>query len=243
METGIYELDREASGLQNGHLIVLGGRPSMGKTFFALRIASHVSGLGKTGTLFFSLAQGAEELVNRMISMESGIDARKMQNGQLTGPDFEKLLEAAVRVSGTSNLVINDTPGLSVDEIEKKSHAVNEKKQVGLIVIDYFQLMAMDNRAKALWRLKQLAEEIGCPVLLLSQISSACDEREDHRPVISDWEAEPETAEIPDDIFFIYRSDYYDIGENDSSPVELIAAKHADSGPFTIAVKGTEKVK
>jgi len=240
MDTGIYELDRETNGLQNGHLIVLGGRPSMGKTSFALRIVSHVSVLGEAATLFFSLEQGAEALVNRMISMESGIDARKMRNGQLTGPDFERLLEAAVRISRTSNLVIDDAQGLSVDEIAKKSHSVNEKKQVGLIVIDYFQLMAVDDRTKALRRLKQLAEEIGCPVLLLSQISNACDKREDHRPTISDWEAESETAEIPDDIFFLYRNDYYSIGKNDSSPVELIVAKHADREPFTIAIKGTE---
>lgn len=236
MDTGIYELDRQAGGFQNGHLIVLGGRPSMGKTSFALRVVNHVSVLGEAGTLFFSLAQGTEELVNRMISMESGIGTRKMQNGQLACPDFERLLEAAVRVSGTSSLVIDDTPGLSVDEIAKKSHAINEKKQVGLIVIDYFQLIAVDDRTTAIRRLKHLAEEIGCPVLLLSQISSACDEREDHRPVISDWEAEPEIAEIPDDIFFIYRSDYYDIVENDSSPVELIVAKHANREPFTIAI-------
>ena len=120
MDTGIYELDHEAGGFQNGYLIVLGGRPSMGKTSFALRIVNHVSVLGETGTLFFSLTQGAEELVNCMISMGSGIDTRKMQNGQLTGPDFERLLEAAVRVSGASNLVIDDTSGLSVDEIAKK---------------------------------------------------------------------------------------------------------------------------
>ena len=212
----------------------------MGKTSFALRVVNHVSVLGETGTLFFSLAQGAEELVNRMISMEFGIDARKMRNGQLTGPDFEQLLEAAVRISGTPDLVIDDTPGLSVGEIVKKSHAANEKKKVGLIVIDYFQLMAMDDKTKAIRRLKQLAEEIDSPVLLLSQISSACDEREDHRPVIADWEAEPETAEIPDDIFFLYRNDYYDIGENDSSTVELIVAKHTDRESFTITIKGTE---
>ena len=228
MDTGIFELDRETNGLQNGHLIVLGGRPYMGKTSFALRIVSHVSMLGEAATLFFSLEQGAEALVNRMISMESGIDARKMQNGELTGADYERLLEAAVRVSGTPNLMIDDTPGLSLGEIEKKCHTVNEKKKVGLIVIDYFQLMAVDDRTKALRRLKQLAEEIGCPVLLLWQISSACDERENHRPAISDWEAEPETAEIPDEIFFLYRDDYYDIGENDSTPIKLIAAKCAD---------------
>ena len=239
MDTGIYELDRQAGGLQNGHLVVLGGRPFMGKTSFALHIVSHVSVRGETGTLFFSLAQDSEELVNRMISMESGIDVRKMQNGQLTGPDFERLLEAAARISDASNLIFDDTPGLSLGELTEKCHAVNEKK-IGLIVIDYFQLMAVDDRTKALRRLKQLAEEIGCPVLLLSQIGRECDEREDHRPVISDWEAKPETAVIPDDIFFLYRDDYYGIGKSDSSLVELIVAKHADREPFTISINRKE---
>ena len=190
--------------------------------------------------MVFSLEMSSEQLVNRLLSMESGIDAQKMRNGQLTSTDFDQLLEAAVRVSGASNLVIDDTPGISVAEVRSRCRKQKLEHGLDLVIIDYLQLMSgsskkNDNRQQEISEisrnLKALAREMKAPVVALSQLSRACEQRPDHRPMLSDLRESGAIEQDADVVMFLYRDDYYNKDTEHPNEAEVIIAKQRN-GPI-----------
>ena len=238
--TGFIDLDQKTAGLQPSDLVLIAARPSMGKTAFVLNIVEHAALKKGLKCMVFSLEMSSEQLVNRLLSMESGIDAQKMRNGQLTSTDFDQLLEAAVRVSGASNLVIDDTPGISVAEVRSRCRKQKLEHGLDLVIIDYLQLMSgsskkSDNRQQEISEisrnLKALAREMKAPVVALSQLSRACEQRPDHRPMLSDLRESGAIEQDADVVMFLYRDDYYNKDTEHPNEAEVIIAKQRN-GPI-----------
>ena len=238
--TGFIDLDQKTAGLQPSDLVLIAARPSMGKTAFVLNIVEHSALKKGLKCMIFSLEMSSEQLVNRLLSMESGIDAQKMRNGQLTSTDFDQLLEAAVRVSGASNLVIDDTPGISVAELRSRCRKQKLEHGLDLVIIDYLQLMSgsskkSDNRQQEISEisrnLKALAREMKAPVVALSQLSRACEQRPDHRPMLSDLRESGAIEQDADVVMFLYRDDYYNKDTEHPNEAEVIIAKQRN-GPI-----------
>ena len=238
--TGFIDLDQKTAGLQPSDLVLIAARPSMGKTAFVLNIVEHSALKKGLKCMIFSLEMSSEQLVNRLLSMESGIDAQKMRNGQLTSTDFDQLLEAAVRVSGASNLVIDDTPGISVAELRSRCRKQKLEHGLDLVIIDYLQLMSgsskkNDNRQQEISEisrnLKALAREMKAPVVALSQLSRACEQRPDHRPMLSDLRESGAIEQDADVVMFLYRDDYYNKDTEHPNEAEVIIAKQRN-GPI-----------
>ena len=238
--TGFIDLDQKTAGLQPSDLILIAARPSMGKTAFVLNIVEHAALKKGLKCMVFSLEMSSEQLVNRLLSMESGIDAQKMRNGQLTSTDFDQLLEAAVRISGASNLVIDDTPGISVSEVRSRCRKQKLEHGLDLVIIDYLQLMSgsskkNDNRQQEISEisrnLKALAREMKAPVVALSQLSRACEQRPEHRPMLSDLRESGAIEQDADVVMFLYRDDYYNKDTEHPNEAEVIIAKQRN-GPI-----------
>ena len=194
IHTGLGGLDRLMGGLRTGSLHVFAARPGMGKTAFALNIAQQSAVKAGASVLIFSLEMSKEQLVNRMLAMESNVDAQKLRNGNLTDSDWDAVVEG-IGVIGNSNLIIDDTPGISITELRSKCRKMKLEHGLSMIIIDYLQLMSgsgksSDNRQQEISEisrsLKALAREMNAPVLALSQLSRACETRTDHRPMLSD---------------------------------------------------------
>ena len=191
--TGFTDLDYKTSGMQPSDLILIAARPSMGKTAFVLNIAQYVAFHSDLCTAIFSLEMSKEQLVNRLLSMESGVDAQKLRNGNLTDSDWERLVEGAEGVA-RSNLIIDDTPGISISELRSKCRKYKLEHDLKLIIIDYLQLMSGSGRSDSRQQeisdisrsLKGLARELSVPVIALSQLSRQVEQRPDHRPMLSD---------------------------------------------------------
>ena len=238
--TGFIDLDQKTAGLQPSDLVLVAARPSMGKTAFVLNIVEHAALKKGLKCMVFSLEMSSEQLVNRLLSMESSIDAQKMRNGQLTSTDFDQLLEAAVRVSSASNLVIDDTPGISVAEVRSRCRKQKLEHGLDLVIIDYLQLMSgsskkNDNRQQEISEisrnLKALAREMKAPVVALSQLSRACEQRPDHRPMLSDLRESGAIEQDADVVMFLYRDDYYNKDTEHPNEAEVIIAKQRN-GPI-----------
>lgn len=238
--TGFIDLDQKTAGLQPSDLVLIAARPSMGKTAFVLNLVEHAALKKGLKCMIFSLEMSAEQLVNRLLSMESGIDAQKMRTGNLVGTDFEQLLEAAVRVSEASNLVIHDTPGISVAELRSRCRKQKLEHGLDMVIIDYLQLMSgsggkNDNRQQEISEisrnLKALAREIKAPVVALSQLSRACEQRPDHRPMLSDLRESGAIEQDADVVMFLYRDDYYNKDTEHPNEAEVIIAKQRN-GPI-----------
>jgi len=210
------DLDEKTSGLQRSELIVLAARPSMGKTAFALNIAQHAAMKGQAKVLIFSLEMSKELLGQRMLSMESRVDIQKLKKGSLDRKDWDQIHIALDNLSKT-DIFIDDTPGINMMEIKNKCRRLKAEKGLDLIVLDYLQLMNSEGRAEsrqqeitALSRaLKQLARELDCPVLVLSQLSRAPEQRQDHSPVLSDLRESGSIEQDADIVMFLYRDEYY----------------------------------
>jgi len=223
LTTGFMVLDARTSGLQRSDLIILAARPSMGKTALALNIAQNAALRGKAKVLIFSLEMSKEQLGQRLLSVESRVDMQKIKTGKLDGSDFEKINDAVDRLA-TAEIFIDDTPGISVIEIKNKCRRLKADKGLDLIVVDYLQLMAGDGRSESRQQeitslsrfLKQLAREIDCPVLVLSQLSRAPEQRADHRPILSDLRESGAIEQDADIVMFLYRDEYYN--ENTEKP-------------------------
>ncbi len=238
--TGFIDLDNKTSGLQPSDLVLIAARPSMGKTAFVLNLVQNAAVRKGLNCMIFSLEMSKEQLVNRMLSMESGIDAQKLRTGSLTPTDFEQLVEAAVRVSGASGLVIDDTPGITVTELRSKCRKKKLESGLDLIIIDYLQLMSgsgkrSDNRQQEISEisrnLKQIAREMKAPVVALSQLSRACEQRPDHRPMLSDLRESGAIEQDADVVMFLYRDDYYNKDTEHPNEAEVIIAKQRN-GPI-----------
>lgn len=216
LTTGFIDLDAKTSGMQRSDLIMLAARPSMGKTAFALNIAQQAAIKGNAKVLIFSLEMSQEQLGQRMLSMESRIEIQKLKTGNLERQDWDQIHIALDTLSKTS-IYIDDTPGITPMEIKNKCRRLKAEKGLDLVVIDYLQLMTLEGRTEnrqqeitAISRyLKQLAREMDCPVLVLSQLSRAPEQRSDHRPILSDLRESGSIEQDADIVMFLYRDEYY----------------------------------
>lgn len=237
--TGFLDLDYKTAGLQPSDLVLVAARPSMGKTAFVLNIAQYVAFHSDLCTAIFSLEMSKEQLVNRLFSLESRVDAQKLRSGDLTDADWEKLIEGAGTI-GQSKLIIDDTPGISIPELRSKCRKYKLEHDLKLIIIDYLQLMsgsskASDSRQQEISEisrsLKGLARELNVPVIALSQLSRAVEQRPDHRPMLSDLRESGAIEQDADVVMFIYRDDYYNKDTEDKGLAEIIIAKQRN-GPI-----------
>ncbi len=233
--TGIYDLDETITGLNRSDLILLAARPGMGKTSFALNIARHVAVKEKRKVAFFSLEMTKEQLTARLLSTEAMVGGVKLRIGKLADDEWIRLVEAGDGLSKTE-IYFDDTPGITVQEMKAK---LRRLKNVDLVVIDYLQLMSggrrIDNRVQEISEitrnLKIMAKEINVPVLTLSQLSRASEQRSDHRPLLSDLRDSGSIEQDADIVLFLYRNDYYRDGDNvdedfDKNSGECIIAKN-----------------
>jgi len=237
--TGFKDLDYQTSGFQPSDLILIAARPSMGKTAFVLNIAQYMAFRSNETVAIFSLEMSKEQLVNRLLSMESGVDAQKLRNGNLTDTDWERLVEGAEGVA-RSNLIIDDTPGITLAELRSKCRKYKLENELGIIMIDYLQLMsgggrAPDSRQQEISDisrgLKSLARELNVPVVALSQLSRAVEQRPDHRPMLSDLRESGAIEQDADMVMFLYRDAYYNKDSEMKNLAEVIVAKQRN-GPI-----------
>ena len=237
--TGFVDLDYRTAGLQPSDLILIAARPSMGKTAFVLNIAQYVAFHEDMCTAIFSLEMSKEQLVNRLFSLESHVDAQALRTGNLSDADWEKLIEGA-GVIGNSHLIIDDTPGISIAEMRSKCRKYKLEHDLKLIIIDYLQLMSgsgksSDSRQQEISdisrALKGLARELSVPVIALSQLSRAVEQRPDHRPMLSDLRESGAIEQDADVVMFIYRDDYYNHDSEEKGISEIIIAKQRN-GPI-----------
>ena len=238
--TGFVDLDYKTSGLQPSDFILVAARPSMGKTAFVLNIAQHVAFKQNLPVAIFSLEMSKEQLINRMFSLESSVDAQKLRTGQLNDQEWERLIESA-GVIGKSKLMIDDTPGISIAELRSKCRRMKQENGLSMIIIDYLQLMSgsggrsSDSRQQEISdisrSLKAVARELSVPVLALSQLSRAVEQRPDHRPMLSDLRESGAIEQDADVVMFIYRDDYYNHDSPDKGISEIIIAKQRN-GPI-----------
>ncbi len=238
LTTGFIDLDARTSGLQKSDLIMLAARPSMGKTAFALNIAQHAAIKGKAKVLIFSLEMSRDQLGQRMLSMESRIEMQKLKTGNLERKDWDQIHLALDTLSKTS-IYIDDTPGVTAMEIKNKCRRLKAERGLDLVVIDYLQLMSFEGRAEsrqqeitALSRfLKQLAREMDCPVIVLSQLSRAPEQRQDHRPILSDLRESGSIEQDADIVMFLYRDEYYNPETTDKPNICEVNIAKQRSGP------------
>ena len=244
--TGIGELDTFISGLNPSDLVLLASRPGMGKTSFALNIALHAAKTTGRAVAVFQLEMSREQLALRLLSSEALIDSRKLRTGVLTDDDWMRLARSSAMLSKT-NLYIDDNPALSVADMKSKCRRLGDK--LGLIVIDYLQLMTsggrkFDNRttevADISRSLKIMSKELNVPVLCLSQLSRAAEQRGDKRPMLSDLRESGAIEQDADIVMFLYRDDYYDKESEERNVAELSIAKnrHGATGVVKLQWQG-----
>lgn len=236
--TGFTDLDYRTAGMQPSDLVLIAARPSMGKTAFVLNIAQHVAFKKNLPVVIFSLEMSKEQLVNRMFSLESNVDAQKLRIGQLNDQEWERLIESA-GVIGKSKLMIDDTPGIGISELRSKCRKLKLEQGLSMVIIDYLQLMSGGGRSESRQQeisdisrsLKAIARELNVPVLALSQLSRAVEQRPDHRPMLSDLRESGAIEQDADVVMFIYRDDYYNHDTDKRGVSEIIIAKQRN-GPI-----------
>ena len=237
--TGFIDLDYKTSGLQPSDFVLIAARPSMGKTAFVLNLVDHVAVRKGLPCMVFSLEMSKEQLVNRMLAMESSVDSQKLRTGNLTDSDWDAIVEG-IGVIGNSKLVIDDTPGISITELRSKCRKMKLEQGLSMVIIDYLQLMSGtgksgDNRQQEISEisrsLKALAREMNAPVVALSQLSRACETRTDHRPMLSDLRESGAIEQDADVVMFLYRDDYYNKDTDTPNIAEVIIAKQRN-GPI-----------
>lgn len=242
--TGFVDLDYKTSGLQNSDLILLAARPGMGKTAFMLNIAQYAAVHKQIPVAIFNLEMSKEQLVNRMLASEVMIDSHKMRTGKLDDDDWQRIARALGPLS-EAPIYIDDTPSISVLEIRAKCRRLKLEKNLGLVVIDYLQLMQgrgrSENRQQEISEisrsLKILAKELNVPVITGSQLSRAPEARSDHRPMLSDLRESGAIEQDADIVMFLYRDDYYNPGTEKQNISEVIIAKHRNGSTGTIELR------
>lgn len=241
VSTGFIDLDYQTSGMQPSDLILVAARPSMGKTAFVLNMAQHMAFRDNITTAIFSLEMSKEQLVNRLFSLESKVDAQVLRNGRLEDSDWERLIESA-EIIGNSNLIIDDTPSISIAELRSKCRKYKMEMNLGVIIIDYLQLMSGSSGGKSSTSrqqeisdisrsLKAVARELNVPVIALSQLSRAVEQRDDKRPMLSDLRESGAIEQDADVVMFLYRDDYYNKDSEKKNIAEVIIAKQRN-GPI-----------
>lgn len=239
LPTGFIDLDYKTAGLQPSDLILIAARPSMGKTAFVLNIAQNIAFKQNKTVAVFSLEMSKEQLVNRLLSLESKVSSQNIRTGNLSDSEWEKLIESA-GVVGKSNLIIDDTPGISITELRSKCRKYKLEHDLSIIIIDYLQLMSggqgkSDSRQQEISEisrsLKAVARELHVPVIALSQLSRAVEQRPDHRPMLSDLRESGAIEQDADVVMFIYRDDYYNKDTELKNVAEIIIAKQRN-GPI-----------
>ncbi|KIL39608.1 DNA helicase [Gordoniibacillus kamchatkensis] len=239
--TGFTDLDKMTSGFQRSDLIIVAARPSVGKTAFALNIAQNVGVRAKETVAIFSLEMGAAQLVNRMVCAEANVDAGRLRTGYLEGDDWEKLTMAMGALS-EANIYIDDSPSVTVADIRAKCRRLQQEKGLGMILIDYLQLIhgrgKGDNRQQEVSEisrtLKQIARELNVPVIALSQLSRGVEQRQDKRPMMSDLRESGSIEQDADIVAFLYRDDYYDKESEKKNIIEIIIAKQRNGPVGTV---------
>ncbi len=240
ISTGFVDLDYKTSGFQRSDLILIAARPSMGKTAFVLNLAQAMAVKNSHPTAIFSLEMSKEQLVNRLLSMESFVNSQNMRTGRLEDREWDQLVESA-GVLANSKLIIDDTPGISISELRSKCRKYKLEFGLEAVIIDYLQLMSgsgskgSDNRQQEISEisrsLKALARELNVPVIALSQLSRACEQRNDHRPMLSDLRESGAIEQDADVVMFIYRDEYYNKDSDAKNVAEIIIAKQRN-GPI-----------
>ena len=238
--TGFTDLDYKTSGLQNSDFILIAARPSMGKTAFVLNIAQYMAFKKDKAVAIFSLEMSREQLMNRLLSMESKVDSQHLRTGNLKDDEWSKLIESAGMI-GESRLMIDDTPGISIGEMRSKCRKYKLEHGLDIIIIDYLQLMSGSGKSSSESRqqeisdisrsLKALARELNVPVVALPQLSRAVEQRTDHRPMLSDLRESGAIEQDADVVMFIYRDDYYNKDSENKGIAEIIIAKQRN-GPI-----------
>ena len=237
--TGFIDLDYKTSGMQPSDLVLLAARPSMGKTAFVLNLVDYIAVRKGLPCMVFSLEMSKEQLANRMLAMESNVDSQKLRTGSLTDADWDAVVEG-IGIIGNSKLIIDDTPGISITELRSKCRKMKLEYGLQMIIIDYLQLMTgsgktSDNRQQEISEisrsLKALAREMNAPVIALSQLSRACETRQDHRPMLSDLRESGAIEQDADVVMFLYRDDYYNKDTDKPNVAEVIIAKQRN-GPI-----------
>ena len=239
--TGFPDLDEKTSGFQPSDLILIAARPSMGKTSFALNIAANAAIRHDIPVAIFSLEMSKEQLVQRLLCSESNVDSHRLRTGQLQDDDWPRLAQAMGPLS-EAPIYIDDTPGISSLELMAKARRLKAEKGLGLIVIDYLQLMSgranLENRQQEISEvsrsLKALARELSVPVVALSQLSRAPEVRADHRPILSDLRESGSQEQDSDLVAFLYRDDYYDPETEKKNIAEVIIAKQRNGPTGTV---------
>lgn len=248
IECGFIDLDKKISGLNPSSLIILAARPAMGKSAFVLNIAEYVAMHDKVPVMIFSLEMSKEEIANRMLASESEVDSMKIKNGNdLTSEDWLKLGQASGRLSDIP-LYIDDTPGLTSAELRAKCRKAKLEKNIGLVIIDYLQLMESKTKSPSRQQeiseisrsLKILAKELQIPVIALSQLSRATESRTDHKPMLSDLRESGAIEQDADIVMFIHREDYYNPETEKKNIAEIIIAKNrsGETGSVELAWLG-----
>ncbi|HET7658505.1 MAG TPA: replicative DNA helicase, partial [Bacillales bacterium] len=240
--SGFHELDRMTAGFQRNDFIIVAARPSVGKTAFALNIAQSIATKTDENVAIFSLEMGAEQLVMRMLCAEGNIDAQRLRTGRLTEEDWQKLTMAMGSLSG-AGIYIDDTPGVRVSEIRAKCRRLKQDKGLGVILIDYLQLIqgsgrSGENRQQEVSEisrtLKSLARELEVPVIALSQLSRGVESRQDKRPIMSDIRESGSIEQDADIVAFLYRDDYYNRESEEQNMIEIIIAKQRNGPVGTV---------
>lgn len=240
--TGFADLDYKTAGLHNSDLILIAARPAMGKSAFALNIAANAAINAKVPVALFNLEMSKSQLVNRMLCSEAMVDSNKIRTGKIEEDDWTKLATALGPLS-EAPIYIDDTAGISVAEIRAKCRKLKLEKNIGLIVIDYLQLIqgsgkrnsSREQEISEISRsLKIMAKELDVPVIALSQLSRAAEQRQDHRPMLSDLRESGAIEQDADIVMFLYRDDYYNPDSEKKNIAEVILAKHRSGSTGTV---------
>ena len=240
--TGFSDLDFRTSGLHNSDLILVAARPAMGKSAFALNIATNAAVRAKVPVAIFSLEMSKEQMTSRILCSEAMVDSNKVRTGKIDDEEWSKLAAASGELS-EANIYIDDTPGISIMEIRAKCRKMKIEKNIGLVVIDYLQLVQGSGKrggsreqeiAEISRSLKILAKEINVPVIALSQLSRAPEQRPDHRPMLSDLRESGSIEQDADIVMFLYRDDYYNQDSDKKNIAEVILAKHRAGSTGTV---------
>ncbi len=241
--TGFSDLDYLTAGLHKSDLVIVAARPAMGKSAFALNIATNAAVRANTPVAIFSLEMSKEQMTNRILCSEAMVDSNKVRTGKVEDDDWQKLASASGELS-QAQIYIDDTPGISVMEIRAKCRKMKLERGIGLVVIDYIQLVQGSNKrangsreqeiSEISRSLKILAKEIEVPVIALSQLSRSVEQRPDHRPMLSDLRESGAIEQDADIVMFLYRDDYYNQDSEKKNIAEVILAKHRAGSTGTV---------
>ena len=242
VSTGFYDLDNITAGLHNSDLLIVAARPAMGKSAFAINLAANAAIMSKVPVVIFNLEMSKEQVGNRILCSEALVDSNKIRTGQLEDEDWMKLAQTLGKMSDAP-IYIDDTPGISAMEIRAKCRKLKIEKDIGLIVIDYLQLISGSGKkntsreqeiSEISRSLKILAKELNVPVIALSQLSRTAEKRDDKRPMLSDLRESGAIEQDADIVMFLYRDDYYNPDSEKKNVAEVILAKHRGGSTGTV---------